>query len=87
MLSTVSNPCLCLPGEEGEVRSVLQEQSTALGLAMFALLVQRCTELLRDTPAGTHTVISTSIGSATLFKVVALHSSNSGTFKIRSILL
>ncbi|XP_054481907.1 telomerase-binding protein EST1A [Anoplopoma fimbria] len=38
-------------GEEGEVRSVLQDQSTALGLGMFALLVQRCTELLRDTPA------------------------------------
>uniref|UniRef100_UPI0037E96E61 telomerase-binding protein EST1A isoform X2 n=1 Tax=Semicossyphus pulcher TaxID=241346 RepID=UPI0037E96E61 len=38
-------------GEEGEVRSVLQEQSTALGLGMFALLVQRCAELLRDTPA------------------------------------
>ncbi|XP_067348291.1 telomerase-binding protein EST1A isoform X1 [Channa argus] len=37
-------------GEEG-VRSVLLEQSTALGLGMFALLVQRCTELLRDTPA------------------------------------
>lgn len=26
---------------------------------MFALLVQRCTELLRETPAGTHTVTST----------------------------
>ncbi|KAF7657019.1 hypothetical protein LDENG_00032940 [Lucifuga dentata] len=38
-------------GEEGEVRSVLQEQSIALGLGIFALLVQRCTELLRDTPA------------------------------------
>uniref|UniRef100_A0A8C7WJQ4 Telomerase-binding protein EST1A n=1 Tax=Oncorhynchus mykiss TaxID=8022 RepID=A0A8C7WJQ4_ONCMY len=37
---------------DGEVRSVLQEQTTALGLAMFSLLVQRCTELLRDTPAG-----------------------------------
>lgn len=48
---------LSLSGEEG-VRSVLQEQSTALGLGMFALLVQRCTELLRDTPAGTHPVIS-----------------------------
>lgn len=36
------------------MRSVLQEQSTALGLGMFALLVQRCTELLRDTPTGTH---------------------------------
>ncbi|XP_036823237.1 telomerase-binding protein EST1A isoform X2 [Oncorhynchus mykiss] len=38
-------------GGDGEVRSVLQEQTTALGLAMFSLLVQRCTELLRDTPA------------------------------------
>uniref|UniRef100_A0AAZ3SK91 Telomerase-binding protein EST1A n=1 Tax=Oncorhynchus tshawytscha TaxID=74940 RepID=A0AAZ3SK91_ONCTS len=36
---------------DSEVRSVLQEQTTALGLAMFSLLVQRCTELLRDTPA------------------------------------
>lgn len=36
---------------EGEVRSVLHEQSTALGLAIFALLIQRCTELLKETPA------------------------------------
>lgn len=41
------------------MRSVLHEQSTALGLGMFALLVQRCTDLLRETPAGTHTVAST----------------------------
>ncbi|XP_061595747.1 telomerase-binding protein EST1A [Cololabis saira] len=38
-------------GEEGEVRSVLLDQSTALGLSMFALLVRRCTELLKQTPA------------------------------------
>lgn len=38
-------------GEDGEVRSVLQEQSTALGLGMFALLVQHCTELLKGIPA------------------------------------
>ncbi|XP_037126044.1 telomerase-binding protein EST1A isoform X2 [Syngnathus acus] len=38
-------------GGGGECRSMLQEQSTALGLAMFALLVQRCTQMLTDTPA------------------------------------
>lgn len=42
-------------GEDRESRSVLQEQSTALGLGMFALLVQHCTELLKNTPAGIHT--------------------------------
>ncbi|XP_076024446.1 telomerase-binding protein EST1A [Genypterus blacodes] len=37
--------------EEGDARSMLQEQTTALGLGIFALLVQRCTELLKDMPA------------------------------------
>lgn len=37
---------------QGEARSVLEEQSTSLGLAMFGLLVKRCTELLKETPAG-----------------------------------
>lgn len=46
-----------LIGEEGEARSVLQEQSTALGLGMFGLLVQRCTELLRVTHAGKSYVV------------------------------
>ncbi|GAA6071129.1 telomerase-binding protein EST1A, partial [Tachysurus ichikawai] len=35
----------------GETRSVLEEESTSLGLAMFGVLVQRCTELLKETPA------------------------------------
>ncbi|XP_030648686.1 telomerase-binding protein EST1A [Chanos chanos] len=35
----------------GDTRSVLEEQSASLGLAMFGLLVQRCTELLKETPA------------------------------------
>uniref|UniRef100_A0A9J8BH44 Telomerase-binding protein EST1A n=1 Tax=Cyprinus carpio carpio TaxID=630221 RepID=A0A9J8BH44_CYPCA len=41
---------------QGETRSVLEEQTISLGLAMFGLLVQRCTELLKETPAGESTV-------------------------------
>ena len=44
--------CVSLSDGPGEARSVLQEQTTALGLAMFSLLVRRCTELLKDTPTG-----------------------------------
>ncbi|XP_072514511.1 telomerase-binding protein EST1A [Salminus brasiliensis] len=36
---------------QGETRSVLEEQTTSLGLAMFGLLVQRCTDLLNETAA------------------------------------
>ncbi|XP_077403161.1 telomerase-binding protein EST1A isoform X2 [Vanacampus margaritifer] len=50
---TVHNALTRGSNEEGggECRSMLQEQSTALGLAMFALMVQRCTQMLTDTPA------------------------------------
>ncbi|XP_061154726.1 telomerase-binding protein EST1A isoform X3 [Syngnathus typhle] len=53
---TIHNALTRGGGEEesaggGECRSMLQEQSTALGLAMFALLVKRCTQMLTDTPA------------------------------------
>ncbi|XP_056322264.1 telomerase-binding protein EST1A [Danio aesculapii] len=47
---TIHNAQIRAEGQ-GETRSALEEQAISLGLAMFGLLVQRCTELLKETPA------------------------------------
>uniref|UniRef100_W5LDM5 Telomerase-binding protein EST1A n=1 Tax=Astyanax mexicanus TaxID=7994 RepID=W5LDM5_ASTMX len=49
-----------------ETRSVLEEQTTSLGLAMFGLLVQRCTDLLKETPAEEESMVRVSAFSADL---------------------
>ncbi|TRZ04374.1 hypothetical protein DNTS_022913 [Danionella cerebrum] len=47
---TIHNARIRAEGQ-GETRSALEEQAISLGLAMFGLLVQRCTDLLKETPA------------------------------------